>query len=72
MTYNVVRLTQNAFTQGESILNGVVILHGKVYKLHRNKMNEVIFQFDVKKEYDNVKFLGTLRTENERIFRSVA
>jgi hypothetical protein len=72
MTYNVVRLTQNAFTQGESILNGVVILHGKVYKLHRNKMNEVIFQFDVKKEYDNVKFLVTLRTENERIFRSVA
>jgi hypothetical protein len=41
--------------QGRNILDGVVILHEKVHKLHSKKLNGVILKIDFEKAYDKVK-----------------
>jgi hypothetical protein len=50
----VVSSTQSAFIKGRNILEGVVILHETVHKLHREKHNGVILKLDFEKAYDKV------------------
>ena len=56
MPDHVVRPSQNAFMQGRNILDGVVILHETVHKLHRKKLNGIILKLDFEKAYDKVKW----------------
>jgi mannosylglycoprotein endo-beta-mannosidase len=53
---HVVRPSQTAFMQGRNILEGVVILHEAVHKLHTKKLNGVILKLDFEKTYDKVKW----------------
>ena len=56
MADHVVKPTQSAFMQGRNILDGVVILHETVHKLHRKKLNGIILKIDFEKTYDKVKW----------------
>ena len=42
----VIRPTQMAFMPGRHILEGVVVLHEKIYELHRKNMDGVLFKID--------------------------
>jgi hypothetical protein len=53
---HVVRPLQTAFMQGRNILDGVVILHKAVHKLHAKKLNGVILKLDFEKAYDKVEW----------------
>jgi hypothetical protein len=50
----VVQPSQTAFMQGWNILDGVVVLHEAVHKLHFKKLNGVILKLDFEKAYDKV------------------
>ena len=52
---NVVCPTQTAFMQGRHILNGLVILHETLHKLHRKNLDRVKLKIDFEKAYDKVK-----------------
>jgi hypothetical protein len=52
----VVRPTESAFISGRNNLEGVVVLHETIYKLHRRKMDGVLFKIDFEKAYDKVKW----------------
>jgi hypothetical protein len=52
---HVVQPSQTAFMQGRNILDGVVILHKGVHKLHTKKMNGIL-KLDFEKVYDKVKW----------------
>jgi hypothetical protein len=53
---HVVRPSKAAFMQGRNILDGVVVLHEAVHKLHSKKLNGVILKLDFEKAYDKVKW----------------
>jgi hypothetical protein len=41
---------------GRNIIEGVVILHETIHKLHTRKRDGVIFKIDFEKTYDKVKW----------------
>jgi hypothetical protein len=45
-----------AFILGRNIMEGVVVLHETIHKLHRKKQSRVIFKIDFEKAYDKVKW----------------
>jgi hypothetical protein len=51
----LVSQSQTAFIPGRNIMEGTIILHETLYKLHRKKMNGVILKLDFEKAYDKVK-----------------
>lgn len=53
---HVVRSSQTNFMQVRNILNGVVILHGRVHGLHPKKLNGVVLKIDFENAYDKVKW----------------
>jgi hypothetical protein len=50
----VVRPTQTSFMPGRHILEGVLVLHETIHKLHRKKMDGVLFKIDFEKVYHKV------------------
>jgi hypothetical protein len=52
----VIRPPQTAFMPGRHILEGVVILHETIHKLHRKKMDVILLKIDFEKAYDKVKW----------------
>ena len=52
----VVSPSQTAFMPGRNIMEGVVILHETIHKLHTKKQDGVIFKIDFEKAYDKVKW----------------
>jgi hypothetical protein len=53
---SVVKPTQTAFMPGRHILEGVVVLHETIHKLHRKKMNGVLLNIDFEKAYAMVNW----------------
>jgi len=47
---------QLAFMKDRNILDGVVILHETIHKMHRKKLDGVILKLDCEKAYDKVKW----------------
>jgi hypothetical protein len=56
MAHSVVKPTQTAFMPGRHILQGVVVLHETIHKLHRKKMNGVLLNIDFEKAYAMVNW----------------
>jgi hypothetical protein len=52
----LVSQSQTVFVPGHNIMEGIVILHETIYKMHRKKMNRVIIKLDFKKAYDKMKW----------------
>lgn len=52
----IVQPTQTAFMPGRHILEGVVILHETIFKLHKKKLDGVLFKIDFEKAYDKVNW----------------
>ena len=52
----LIRPTQSAFLPGRNIMEGAVILHETIHKLHTKKQSGVIFKIDFEKAYDKVKW----------------
>ena len=48
--------------RGRNILEGVVILHETVHKLHRKNQSGVIFKIDFEKAYDKVRWNFLIQT----------
>jgi hypothetical protein len=57
-----------AFMQERNILDGVVVLHEAVHKLHTKKMNWVILKLDLEKAYDKVKWSFLHQTLRMKVF----
>ena len=53
---HVVRPSQTAFMKGRNILDGVVILHETIHKLHTKKLNGMILKIDFEKAYVKIKW----------------
>jgi hypothetical protein len=51
----LVSQSQIAFIPGRNIMEGTIILHETLHKLHRKRMNGVILKLDFEKAYDKVK-----------------
>jgi hypothetical protein len=51
----LVSQSQTAFIPGRNIMEGTIILHETLHKLHRKKMNGVILKLDFEKAHDKVK-----------------
>jgi hypothetical protein len=51
----LVSQSQTAFIPRRNIMEGTIILHETLHKLHRKKMNGVILKLDFEKAYDKVK-----------------
>jgi hypothetical protein len=52
----LIRPTQIAFLTGRNIMEGAVILHETIHKLHTKKQDGVIFKIDFEKAYDKVNW----------------
>ena len=52
----VIRPSQTAFIPGRHILEGVVILHEMLHKMHRKKKSGVVLKLDFEKACDMVKW----------------
>jgi hypothetical protein len=52
----VIQPTQPTFLPGRNIMEGVIILHKTIHKLHRKKKSGVILKLDFEKTYDKVKW----------------
>jgi hypothetical protein len=52
----VIKPTQTAFIPRRHILEGGVVLHETIHKIHRKKLDGVILNFDFEKAYDKVKW----------------
>jgi len=52
----VLQPTQSTFMPGRHILEGVVVLHETLPKIHRKKLDGIIFKVDFEKAYDKVKW----------------
>jgi hypothetical protein len=52
----VINPTQTAFLQVRNIMEGIVILHETMHKMHHKKQSGVIFKIDFEKAYDKVKW----------------
>jgi hypothetical protein len=50
------RPTQSAFISRRNILEGVVILHGTIHEIQKEKMDGDLFKIDFEKPYDKVKW----------------
>jgi hypothetical protein len=46
--------SQTAFMPGRNIMEGVVMLHETIHKIHRKKMSGVILKLGFEKAYDKV------------------
>jgi hypothetical protein len=46
--------SQMAFMPGRNIMEGVVMLHETIHKIHRKKMSGVILKLGFEKAYDKV------------------
>jgi hypothetical protein len=51
----VIQPTKSAFILGRNIMEGVIILHETIHKLHRKKESGVILKIDFEKAYEKVK-----------------
>jgi hypothetical protein len=56
VAHRVIQPTQMVFIPGKNIMEGVIVLHETIHKLHRKKHNGVILKIDFKKTYDKVKW----------------
>jgi hypothetical protein len=65
---HVVWSSQTAFMQGRNILDGVVILHEIVHRLHRKNLNEVVLKLDFEKAYNKVKWSFLQETHGMKCF----
>jgi hypothetical protein len=48
--------TQIIFILGRNIMEGVVMLHETIHKLHRKKMSGVVLKLEFEKDYDKVNW----------------
>jgi hypothetical protein len=65
LTDKVINLTQTTFMRGRNILEGVIILHESIHKMHRKDLSGIILKIDFQKAYNKVKcpfLLQTLQT----------
>jgi len=51
-----IRPLQTTFLLGRNIMEGSIILHEMIYKLHEKKQDGLIFKIDFEKAYDKVKW----------------
>ena len=56
MAQKLIQPSQSAFMKDRNILDGVVILHETIHKMHRKKLDGVILKLDFEKAYDKVKW----------------
>jgi hypothetical protein len=56
VAHSVIKPTQTAFMPGRHILEGVIVLHETIHKLHMKKMNGVLLKIDFEKAYDKVNW----------------
>jgi hypothetical protein len=54
ITKKVISPTQTTFLPGRNIMEGVIILHETIHKIHRKKQSGVILNLDFKKAYDKI------------------
>lgn len=66
----VVRSSQSAFMPGRFILDGVVILHETIHKLHKQNLDGIVFKVDFEKAYDKVKWPFLFQTLRMKGFSS--
>jgi hypothetical protein len=52
----VISPTQTAFLPGRNIIEGVIILHEMIRKMHRKKQSDVILKLDFEKAYDKINW----------------
>jgi hypothetical protein len=50
----VISPTQTTFLPGRNIMEGVIVLHKIIHKMHRKKQNGIIFKIDFEKDYDKI------------------
>jgi hypothetical protein len=62
LTDNVINLTQTTFRRGQNILEGVIILHESIHKIHRKDLSGIILKIDFQKAYNKVKWSFLLQT----------
>jgi hypothetical protein len=55
VAHRVIQPTQTSFLSDRNIMEGIVILHETIHKLHRKRSNWVIFKIHFEKTYDKVK-----------------
>jgi hypothetical protein len=48
--------TQTTFIPGRNIVEGLVMLHETIHKIHRKRMSGVVLKLDFEKAYDNVNW----------------
>jgi hypothetical protein len=60
--------SQTTFIPGRNIMEGVVMLHETIHKIHRKKMSGVILKLDFKKAYDKVNWKFLQQTLHMRGF----
>jgi hypothetical protein len=58
----VISPTQSAFLPGRNIMEGVVVLHETLHKLHKRQQDVVVFKIDFEKAYDKVKWSFVTQT----------
>ena len=56
IAHSVVQHSQTSFMPDRNILEGVVVLHETLHKVHMKKLDGVIFKVDFEKAYDKVKW----------------
>ena len=56
IAHKVMKPMQTAFMPGRHILEGVVVLHEMIHKLHSKKLYGVIFKVDLEKANEKVKW----------------
>jgi hypothetical protein len=55
VAHKVIHPSQTAFLPGRNIMEGVIVLHETIHKLHRKKQSGLIFKIGFEKAYDKVR-----------------
>jgi hypothetical protein len=50
----VISPSQTAFLSGRNIMEGVIVLHETIHKMHKNKQNGIVLKIDFEKADDNM------------------
>jgi hypothetical protein len=70
ITKKVISPTQIALLSGRNIMEGVIILHKTIHKIHRKKQSRVILKLDFEKAYDKINWTFVQQTLHMKGFSS--
>ena len=66
ITHAVVQPTQTTFMPDRNILEGVVVLHETLHKIHTKNLDGVVFKVDFKKAYNSQMAISATGLAHER------